>query len=189
MVERQRTTGERPNVPTIKDLIRAALDNGKTVRQLEADSGGRVKFQTFQELSNNAPKNFPRDISETITGMAIALSVPETTVVLAYAKSLGVRVDAGPSFALRMPPGIDRVDHQVQDAMLGLMRAVVRVEVATQSAASAEGNQAEEVSRTPSAGQNTQSWTGTAAWDAGPLQPPGVRNDEDGENGRELGSS
>lgn len=126
-VESQQRSGDGLEVLTIKDLIRAALDNGKTVRQLEADSGGRVRFQAFQELSNNAPKNFPRDM-ETITGMAIALGVSETTVVLAYAQGLGVRVAAGSPFALRVPSGIDKLDQSVQESLLGLMRSIVRME-------------------------------------------------------------
>jgi hypothetical protein len=143
-VERQQATRDRSEVSTIKDLIRAALANGKTVRQLEADSGGRVRFQTFQELSNAAPKNFPRDVHDTITGMAIALGVPEATIVLAYAKSLGVPVSTGSAFAMRVPPGVDRLDPAVQDAALGLLRAVVRMEVTSQSPASPEVDEIEE---------------------------------------------
>ena len=135
---------------SIKELIRAALDNGKTVRQLEADSGGRVRFQTFQELSNNAPKNFPRDVQETITGMALALGVPETTIVLAYAKGLGIRVSTGSPFALRIPPGVDRLDPAIQDSFLSLMRSVVRaVEAAPESNASGEASESQEVSDGP----------------------------------------
>lgn len=146
-VEPQRVSRDRPDVSTIKDLIRAALDNGKTVRQLEADSGRRVRFQTFQELSNNAPKNFPRDIHDTITGMALALGVPETTVVLAYAKSLGIHITTGSPFALRIPAGVDRLDPAVQDSFLNLMRNVVRaVETAAESTASGEAHKGEEVS-------------------------------------------
>lgn len=128
---------------TIKDLIRAALDNGKTVRQLEADSGGRVRYQAFQELSNNAPKNFPRDISNTITGMALALGVPETTIVLAYAAGLGVRVTAGSPFTLRVPAGVDQLDPSVQESLLTLMRSIVRMEAAP-AGASPQARQAEE---------------------------------------------
>lgn len=156
-VERQRVTGDRHGVPTIKDLIRAALDNGKTVRQLEADSGGRVRFQTFQELSNAAPKNFPRDVHETITGMALALAVPETTIVLAYAQGLGIRISATSPFALRVPPGVDGLEPALQGSLLGLMRAVVRaVDNPPQSGTSGQAGKGQEVSVVAPAVDDTQ---------------------------------
>jgi len=112
-------------VPSIRELIRAALDGGKTVRQLEAESGYRVRFQTFQELSNHAPKQFPKHAA-TITGMAVALNVSESTVVLAYATGLGVPVSAGPTFALRLPPGVDGLAPAMQDAIIQVARAALQ---------------------------------------------------------------
>jgi hypothetical protein len=111
-------------VPSIKELIRAALDAGKTVRQLETDSGDRVRFQTFQELSNHPPKQFPKQ-AETIAGMAAALNVSESTVVLAYAAGLGIPVSAGPTFALRLPPGVDQLEPAMQDAIIQVARAAL----------------------------------------------------------------
>lgn len=122
LVERGRARGDSSDVPTIKDLIRVELDSGKSVRDLEVDSGGRVKFQTFQELSNRAPRQFPK-APETIRGMARALQVDETTVVLAYARGLGIDVAAGSMFALRLPPGVDELDPQMQNALIGVVRA------------------------------------------------------------------
>jgi hypothetical protein len=96
------------DVPTIKDLIRSALDSGKSVRELAEDSGQRVKFQTFQELSNHAPKQFPKD-PKTITGMALALKVSETAIVLAFASSLGITVTTGSNLAMRLPADVDKL--------------------------------------------------------------------------------
>lgn len=124
-VEREPTKPDREDVPSIKDLIRTELDGGKTVRQLAKDSGGRVQFQTFQNLSRHPPKEFPKD-PKTITGMALALGVPETTVVLAYARSLGIGVTADSSFALRLPAAVDRLDPALQDALINLVRAATR---------------------------------------------------------------
>lgn len=113
-------------MPTIKDLIRVELDRGKSVRDLEVDSGGLVKFQTFQELSSRPPRQFPKSV-DTITGMAQALQVDVTTVVLAYAKGLGIEVDAaGSLFALRLPPGVDSLDLQMQNALIGVARAALK---------------------------------------------------------------
>ena len=116
---------DRLDVPTIRDLIRAALDAGRTVRQLADDSGGRVKFQTFQELANHPPKQFPKE-PKTIEGMSQALGIPPATVVLAYAKGLGIDVSTSSSFVLRLPPGVDQVHPDMQDAIIGLTRAAVR---------------------------------------------------------------
>jgi hypothetical protein len=124
-VERYAERGDPVGVPTIRELIRAALDAGKTVRQLEADSGDRVRFQTFQELSNNAPKQFPKQ-ADTITGMAAALNISESTVVLAYATALGIPVETGSTFALRLPPGVDHLEPAMQDAILQVTRAALQ---------------------------------------------------------------
>lgn len=110
---------------TISELIQGALDAGRTVRQLAEDSGGRIKFQTFQTLSKAPPKQFPKD-PKTITGMSVALKVPESTIVLAYAKGLGVKVTTDSSFALRLPPGVDAIDPALQDAIINLTRAALR---------------------------------------------------------------
>ncbi len=116
---------DRSHVATISQLIQEALDAGRSVRQLAEDSGGRIKFQTFQTLSKSPPKQFPKD-SKTITGMAVALKVPESTIVLAYAKGLGIKVAADSSFALRLPPGVDAIDPAMQDAIINLTRAALR---------------------------------------------------------------
>lgn len=74
MVDRRTARSDRSTVPTIRELIRTALDAGKSVRDLEADSGFRVKHQTFQELSNRAPKQFPKSpetIERNVTGSAL----------------------------------------------------------------------------------------------------------------------
>lgn len=111
-------------VPTIRDLIRAELDAGKSVRDLEADSGHRVKYQTFQELSNQPPKQFPKEV-KTVQGMAQALRCTETAVVLAYAASLGIEVQ-GSDFALRLPPGVDDLDHEMKSALVSVVRAATK---------------------------------------------------------------
>ncbi|OBK92608.1 hypothetical protein A5646_03255 [Mycobacterium sp. 1245499.0] len=113
-------------MPTIRDLIRSALDSGRSVRDLEQDSGYRVKFQTFQELANHAPRQFPKEI-KTITGMAQALNVSETAVVLAYAKGLGIPVEGlNNTFALRLPPDVNSIEPEMQNAIINMARAAVR---------------------------------------------------------------
>jgi hypothetical protein len=127
---------EHPNldqsfdVPTIKELIRSALDSGKSVRDLAEDSGQRVKFQTFQELSNYAPKQFPKD-PKTIVGMALALKVSETAIVLAFASSLGISVATGSNLAMRLPADVDKLSPEMQDAIINLTRAALKAPIET----------------------------------------------------------
>lgn len=118
--------GNDDGVPSIKELIQDALGAGKTVRELEADSGHRVKYQTFQELSRRAPKQFPKDL-KTVAGMAQALRVTETAVVLAYAKGLGIEVTGESAFAMRLPPGVDQLTREMQDALVKLVRAAMHM--------------------------------------------------------------
>jgi hypothetical protein len=122
-VDRPDKSLDRQSVPTIKDLVRHAIDGGKTVRALQADSGDRVRFQAFQELATTAPKGFPKE-TKTIEGIALALDISEMAVVLAYAQSLGIAVDTDSSFALRLPPGVDGIDGEIQDAIINLTRVV-----------------------------------------------------------------
>lgn len=148
------------DVPTIKDLIRSALDGGKTVRQLAEDSGQRVKFQTFQDLANHPPKQFPKD-NKTITGMALALKVSETAVILAYAKGLGYVVTTGSNLALRLPADVDRLSPEMQDAIISVARAALNA-----SSKSVNGTELYPP-RKP-------------GWKAIPPEPPGMRDDKHG---------
>lgn len=126
VVDRQDGPADPKTVPTIRDLIRAAFDEGRSVRDLEQDSGYLVKYQTFQELGTNSPRQFPKE-TKTITGMAQALNVTETAVVLAYARGLGVPVEAGSNtFALRLPPDVATIEPDMQNALISMIRAAVR---------------------------------------------------------------
>lgn len=113
-------------MPTIADLIIGAQREGRSLRQLEEDSGYLVKYQTFGDLANHAPGEFPKS-TKTIAGMARALRVPEATIVLAYAKSLGIPVDGNDStFALRLPPDVASIEPEMQNALISMIRAAVK---------------------------------------------------------------
>lgn len=124
MVEHRTAQRHRSEVPTIRELIQEAIDAGKSVRDLAADAGFRVKHQTFQELSKHAPKQFPKD-AKTIAGMSLALGYPEATIVLAYAKGLGINVETDSEFALRLPTGVDGLTPEMQSALVSVARAAV----------------------------------------------------------------
>lgn len=129
VVDPPEASAKTDTVPTIRDLIRSAVDEGRSFRDLEADSGYRVKFQTFQELANHPPAQFPKKV-DTITGMAQSLHVTETAVVLAYAKSLGIPVGGvDNTFALRLPAGVATIEPEMQRAIINMARAAVKREI------------------------------------------------------------
>lgn len=160
MLEDESDADQSFDVSTIRELILSALDGGQTVRKLAEASGRRVKFQTFQDLANHPPKQFPKD-PKTITGMALALRVSETAIVLAYAKSLGITVTTGSNFSLRLPADVDRLSPEMQDAIINLTRAAM-------SAAP------------PNNAQNRRGLR------LGARKNPGVDGAEDGEQGQNL---
>ncbi|MCP2162692.1 hypothetical protein [Williamsia serinedens] len=141
-------------MPTIRDLIREALAAGKSVRDLEADSGYQVKFQTFQELSNSAPKQFPKKL-ETIDGMARALHATESAIVLAYASGLGIPVTSRSDFALRLPAGVDDLDEPMKKALISVVRAALTtgeadaVDPTTPQGAQGEADEGQKTKRSP----------------------------------------
>lgn len=111
----------------MKTLIRAMYDRGLSNRELEArasNAGHRVKFQTFSELANNAPKSWPKR-TETISGLAAALDVTERTIVLAFAESLGVDVGRV-GFADLVPRGADVMEPEMREAVLAVIRAATK---------------------------------------------------------------
>lgn len=169
---RHSNQGDHVNMPSIRDLIQNELDAGKTVRELEADSGYRVKFQTFQELSRNAPKQFPKDL-KTVAGMAAALRVTETAVVLAYARGLGVDIEAPSRFAARLPPGVDSVNGDMQDAIVKLTRVAVSMS-RTDGSIPVARDKGEDSSKAPA------NWRPTN---------PSVSRDENGDDRNQLAGS
>lgn len=160
MVDEEPDLDQSFDVPTIKELIRSALDSGKSVRELAEESGQLVKFQTFQQLSNSPPKEFPKK-PETITGMALALKVSETAIVLAYAKSLGITVTTGSNLSLRMPADVDKLSPEMQDAIIAVARAALK-------------------SGRPGVNGAELYPPRLPGWQGVPPEPPGMRDDKHG---------
>ena len=158
-------------MPTIGELIREALTAGRSVRDLEQDSGYLVKYQTFQELSARTPREFPKQ-TKTITGMAQALRITETAVVLAYAESLGIRVEARSGFAMRLPAGVDQLDIEMQNALIAVVRAAAR------PALNGSATAREEPKKPPRRPLDIRR--------TAPGQGSGVRGDEQGREGGEF---
>lgn len=124
MVDRSAPSSDYESVPTISQLIADQMDvTGRSYRDLWRASGERVKHQTFQELRSAPPKSWPKNV-ETIRGMAEALDVSETAVVLAYARSLGVEVQAESMLAQQLPATTRQLGATERNAIVALIRAI-----------------------------------------------------------------
>lgn len=127
--EQVEVTGRRGDpfaVPTIAELITAYRDRTGTPSYEVMARKVRDELQPnrLHQLHTKPPKTFasPR----TMELLAELLEVPVATIVLSYAASLGVPVrDAAPELARRLPPGIDALTQHDEDAVLGVVRALV----------------------------------------------------------------
>ncbi len=121
VVVKRRGTPDRSQVPTLQDLF-DGLD--RSSHELQADSEDLVSHQTFSDWRKGDVRRFPK--VETIQAGAATLGVDVTTLVLAFARTLGLEVDRESSrLETRLPPRAgDLTDRQVAavvsvvDAML-----------------------------------------------------------------------
>ncbi len=128
MVERESNGFDDRSVPTISQLIAAQMDaTGRSFRDLWRASGERVKHQTFQELRSAPPKSWPKNV-ETIRGMAAALDVTETAIVMAYARSLGVDVAGESVLAQQLPASAAQLTPAQRNAIVQLIRSITTQE-------------------------------------------------------------
>lgn len=155
MVESREPAPQHQSVPTISELIAAQMDaTGRSYRELSKASGDRVKYQTFQELRTAPPKSWPKSI-ETIRGMAAALDVSETAIVLGYARSLGVRLQGESMLAQQLPASAGRLTPAQRNAIVSLIRAIT-----TEGDSHGTGTEEEQEPRTQAGGPEHSSTTG-----------------------------
>ncbi len=132
------------SVKGISELIRErAHDLGATYRELEARSeraGFKVKYQTFAQLATSGPKAWPKE-PETIKGIASALQVTEESVVLAFAATFGLNISRKSQFSASLPLGVDRLNPQVRDSFLRLIRDVLETEGSGEHAVSSTADE------------------------------------------------
>jgi hypothetical protein len=123
MVERRGTPGDSPPVPTIAELLVQYRDRtGASYDEMSRSVNGEITTAWFHRLTTQPPKSFPRD-ADTVQALADLLQVPVTTIVLAFAASLGLPVTQSSSMLLMtLPPGTDNL----QPADVDAIRAVVR---------------------------------------------------------------
>lgn len=112
------------DVHTISELIRSQMAvTGRSFRELEKASGHRVKYQTFQGLASAHPKSWPKNV-ETIRGIAQALDVDEMSVVIGFAKSLGVNVSGASALVQQLPAGTESIPVRTRNALVSLIQAI-----------------------------------------------------------------
>lgn len=105
------------------ELIRRTRGD-RSYATLEADSGGSPGRQRWQQIATSPQQNFPDPT--TIRTMARVLGVPETTVVLAAARSAGLDVSQpGGPLAELLPPGSTRLTERQMAAVLTVIRAMI----------------------------------------------------------------
>ncbi|WP_148281563.1 hypothetical protein [Tsukamurella sp. 1534] len=79
--------------------------------------------KTFNDLATGTPKSWPAPT--TIAGLARALSVPDDTIVLAIAASLGVPVRTHTSLlALQLPASADLLTPSERGYIVGIVKSL-----------------------------------------------------------------
>lgn len=116
-------------VPTISELVRGRLDSGYNTSELqeltsspELPNEARVQRQQFELLADGRVSSYPRE-PEKIRGYAAALGVDERTVVLAFARQLGLHVEDNQSpLASMLPRDAERLTMPQAIAIADLVR-------------------------------------------------------------------
>lgn len=119
-------TGDGDNVPTLQQLIRARMDErGWNYADLAARSDERLSRGRWQQLGTGRKMaKFPEP--DTLAAMADALEIDVATVLLAAGQTLGLPIRRrAPELAHLLPAGTDRLDEQMRDAVLAIIRAAV----------------------------------------------------------------
>lgn len=121
------------SVPTISELVRGRLDqvgvSSYTLEDLSGAAGARVSRQQFDLLKDGDISTWPTQ-PEKIKGYAAALGVDERTVVLAFARQLGLDVEENQSALASMLP---RTTERLTTAQSIAVADLVRVFTAQES--------------------------------------------------------
>ncbi len=101
--------GQQRQAQDIATLIRLHQERtGDSMRALAQRSQDRLSHAHWAKMARNEVDAFPRP--ETIRIMAQTLSASETAVILAFARSLGLHVDAVEDPAVPLPAGAEGLD-------------------------------------------------------------------------------
>lgn len=140
-----------PTLPgmNLQELV-AACKGDRSYDDLETAGGGSPTSKRWQQIATKVDKNFPDP--PTIRAMARALSVTETTVVLAAARSLGLTVPLADASRLAelLPPSAARLTAMQVAAVRQVVRAMVEpLDIAAEDADADAALEGERPARTP----------------------------------------
>lgn len=113
------------SMPTVGDLVEAAIAKTSATRLSEAMGVDRA---WVYELRKNSVRNFP-DV-ENVQQYAKALGVEVETLILAFAKTLGLPLEGSSRLAAFLPPEAKRLNDRQITALVELIRSMVTEEPA-----------------------------------------------------------
>lgn len=140
-----------PTLPgmNLQELI-AACKGDRSYEALEKAGGGSPSSKRWQQIATKVDPKFPDPA--TIRSIARALSVSETTVVLAAARSLGLTIPLADASRLAelLPPSAARLTPMQVAAVRQVVRAMVEpMDIAAEDADADAALDAERPARTP----------------------------------------
>lgn len=126
MVEDTRGGGESHDVPDIAALLIAYRDRtGQSYDDMERRTGDVIKSARLHNMVREPQRNFPEP--RTLEALASLLQLPVATVVLAFARTLGLPVtDRSTRLAQSLPPGTDELTDEDRDAILAVTRQLIQ---------------------------------------------------------------
>lgn len=139
--------------PDLATLIGAHQERTKeSFRAMARRSDDRVHHQSLQGWATQPPRGFPKK-QETFEALARILDTDVTTVLLAFARSLGLDVrGSGPDESRVLPPVAERLTDRQRDVLLSVLDVMVGPEVA-EPAAGADRARLRRVARKGGRGQ------------------------------------
>ncbi|BCK58327.1 hypothetical protein [Nocardia wallacei] len=109
----------------LKELIGTAK-GGRSYADLERDSGGGLGAARWQQIATKPLRTFPDPSS--IAAIAAALRVPQRTVVLAIATSVGLQVDSRSRLVDLIPERASDLPPESIAAVLGVVNAMLEMQ-------------------------------------------------------------
>lgn len=112
---------------TLPDLIRS-LKGDRTYKELEAESGGVIKAQRWNQFANGERLNeFPEP--RTLEAIADTLPCQLDVVLFACSRSVGLDVHNRQSrFVDMLPPSVDALSERSKSALLNMARTLSEAE-------------------------------------------------------------
>lgn len=151
---------------TGQNLAALILDRkgDRSFSKLSEDCGGQPAGRRLQQFATRPIKNFPDP--ETIPGLARGLGVTTTEVILASARSLGIKVTASDAEALTLADA-GKLPTDAQEALQQLTRAMLKM-----NSGDPRVRHLRPVGARPSEEELTQQWQGMAAFKTPGEAPP-----------------